>query len=136
MAWTARIIASVRSDTDKRKALITLRYTDGTLTDTRVHTVGSLADLRGQVRGAINEYQAMSDFITALPGNGPFDPAEPVTPPSQDEIDRDAYFAARAKAQHIAGLLADGSTHVTQQTLAAAVTAWNALTFNPAWEGL
>jgi hypothetical protein len=134
MAWSSRIVQSQRSDNDKRRALITIRYTDGTLNDTRVHTVASIADLRAQVRGALAEYEAMSALILDVPPNGPFDPAEPIVPPTQAEIDAIAWANAYRRVQSLKRGVANGVAAIAQKDVDDATAALNALPYLSEYE--
>lgn len=136
MAWSASVVKAARSDTDKRKASIAVKYTDGTLSDVRVHTVGSDADLRGQVRGALAEYEAIAAMIASPPPVGPVDLTEPVIPPTAKETAAQAWVAAYRRVQQLQRGKAIGVSAITQQTVDAAIAALNALPYDASYEAL
>lgn len=61
-------------------------------------------------------------------------PAPPT--PTQAEQDRAAYFVAKRKVRALKELQSLGLTDITQQMVDNAVTAWNALPFDSAWEDI
>jgi hypothetical protein len=94
------------------------------------------ANLQAVVKAMLAKFASDASTVACAPGTI-LDLSDPVpTPPTQDQIDQGNYFTARSKAARIKQMLDLGSSHVTSQDLASAVNAWNALTYNPAWEGL
>jgi hypothetical protein len=137
MALTATTGDSVQIGTGATFQVCVTVVTAGgkTISDTFTYD-GSLADITAQVKARIAQRNAQGK-IPSVPTGTQLDLTDPApTPPTQAQLDQAAYITQKSKVVRIKQLRDLGSSHVTQADLDNAVAAWNALTYDPAFEGL
>lgn len=139
MTWSAIARKSPVQNPGDVVTLVSVRNNDtSVVVDREFRYDGTKASLEAAVRSAVTRIDAGTDAVTVVAPGTVLDLSEPAIPPppTQAELDRRAYFAAKRKCQTLRELRALGRVEVTAQMVTDATTAWNALPFVAANEGL
>lgn len=135
MPWAGTIKALVRAPTDKRLFVVTISYSNGTLSEDHTYTLPAAA-VQATVQGEMAQYEATDTFIANLPAwahVGQVVPPIAAPTPTPAELARQAWFTAYRKYKALQQWRADGHTGVTDVMVSNALAAWNALPFDTSY---